>query len=162
MKSVFNFDFISMTTSGQPRRHSVFFFELSGLSVNDCYRAVDAHYSKHPISDEVTFIGFMDEERVLAACLKEQKLLTRIRLAATSIASGFPRILLVDYKGDFYELPRTPSNQLPLAQEACVHTLKHAGCSWIFKHHHGMLEASESHHYVKPSLKHTDRFIRTG
>ncbi len=161
MKSVFGFDFVSPSRAGQPRRHTVFFFGKHGLNVSDCYRAIDAHYSRHPISDDVTFLGFQGDEKVFRAALAEQRVVSRIRQAAVGKASARPRVLLVGHEG-ITELTGTNYEQSISADTGLCATIQHEGANWIFRNHHGMLEASESHHYVKPSLRHTDRFIRSG
>ncbi len=161
MKAAFSFDFIATPSKAHPRRHSVFFFGKNGLSPADCYLAIDAHYSRHPISDDVTFISLAGSEDILRKALADSRISTRIR--QTNGGGGRRRrILVVRFDGTISELIGQSYGHEVLADNEFCETIKHNSADFIFREHHGMLEASESHHYVKPSLKHTNRFMRSG
>jgi hypothetical protein len=73
-----------------------------------------------------------------------------------------PRLLEIDYKGHTEERHGSDYSQRTPAKAGELRDIKQCGAFEIFTQHQGMLEASDTHHYVKPSLKHTDRFIRSG
>ena len=66
-------------------------------------------------------------------------------------------ILSFDIKGDL----RTEYGN-KLIPKKCGSIIRHTGLQYIFSTRGGLVETEGSHHYVFPSGKHCDKFLRTG
>lgn len=84
------------------------------------------------------------------------------RLAGLSSA---PPIIPVLLRADSFRMQEFEVAWAAPIEDATRHEqlrrLRHAGMQAIFRACGGMLHGSDSHHYAKPSGKHSDRFIRT-
>lgn len=48
------------------------------------------------------------------------------------------------------------------SSDELVRAIQRLGMTYIFRHRNAMLEATSAHHYVKPSERHCNKFLRTG
>ncbi|WP_184208446.1 hypothetical protein [Prosthecobacter dejongeii] len=122
----------------------------------DVYRAIDGHYSWSPISDRVIFLIPLYQLNSIAPLLKKGRSKDRILINRSKNLDISPSLLVYDHCGCIRD-----ENGKKI-ESKLIKEIRRRGCYQIFIKHQGMLEASDSHHYVKPSLKHTDRFMRTG
>ncbi len=162
MKLAFSFDLPETGKSKKSILKTVFFHGTAQVDEEIVYGSVEAHYATHPASDEVLFIAPTSNQKAMVDVLNGGRVPTRIRLHTSNHNRPKPRLLIVDYKGVFVELTGNQYETQSKVDEHELQRIKQEGAFDIFRHNQGMLEASASHHYVKPSLKHTNRFIRAG
>ncbi|MCX6936455.1 MAG: hypothetical protein NTU80_00940 [Verrucomicrobia bacterium] len=153
-----SFLYFEKHSTTHPRREVVFFSSQNSITTEEAYQSIDAYFTAAPIPDAVFFLGFEYNLASLIAAITNNRVANRIRTTASTppnLAYFSKSGALLGRQGVNYETNQT----LP---EELINTLRSAGAMHIFKKHKGMLESSDSHHYIKPSLKHTDKFIRTG
>jgi hypothetical protein len=153
-----SFLFFEKNALGHPRREAVFFSSQSNVTAEETYQAIDAYFTQSPIPDSVIFLGFEYNLESLIAAITNNNIKNRIRTTSPKLPSlvYFNKSGVISGRaGENYANDYDPPEEL-------VNTLRQSGALHIFKKHKGMLESSDSHHYIKPSLKHTDKFIRTG
>lgn len=160
MKTCFSFDVMtSVSAARSMQRTTIFFFGTYRVSEEDVFRAIDGHYSWNPTSDRVIFLMPVNQFDLVSGLLNEGRCKDRILINRKSGSVSRPLLCSYDHSGAIQIVDDTKRRPL---EKKLLNIIKRHGGQHIFCKHHGMLEASSSHHYVKPSLKHTDRFMRAG
>jgi hypothetical protein len=162
MKITFSFDMIDKAKGKASLRKTVFFIGAAQADEEVIYRAVDAHYTTHPASDEVVFLVLASNAEPVIAALKGTRVSSRILQHSHHQQQQKPRLLVIDHSGTIKERSGETYQESIAAKANELERIRQCGAFEIFTRNQGMLEASDTHHYVKPSLKHTDRFIRSG
>jgi hypothetical protein len=162
VNTCFSFDISRIDSKRKSnQRTAIFFFGSYNVSEEDVYRAVDAHYSWSPISDDVFFLVSTVQCASIKRMLVEGRVKNRILVNKKTGSNNSPTLLVYDHHG-IISKHSCEDSSIEAVKKDVINKIRQYGCQHIFRSNSGMLEASDSHHYVKPSLKHTNRFMRTG
>ena len=91
-----------------------------------------------------------------------KRLFSEEDLAQTMIRRLSPTVAatLVAYGQEGQEIKRTPLKAHTSPSKTCLHDLTRAGATHIFNKNNGFVQSTASYHFVNPSGRHTERFIR--
>jgi len=158
MYELFIYDFLYNAEATKASRVTVVFSPHEDMDADRLIDGLRGHFDRSIVPDQVVIVGTehgLDFHRKL---LTDPKMLER--LPAVTRYLGPPALGALQFTpaGKYTAIG---DNAEKLAKQPFVDALRQAGLMSIFQTRNGILESQGLHHYVKPSGKHSDRFIRT-
>ncbi|MGH1550342.1 hypothetical protein ACRAWB_14685 [Leifsonia poae] len=137
------------------RNITVLFVSSSRLSAQEAGQLLAEHFAGVSYPDEIWILGIADNRTTVADLARHQDLKDRVpgftRFRDTPVLLPF----VVNMDGG---IESVDGQALAPPVVAAVFSY---GLVSIFRAHNGMLDAHAGYHYVKPSKRHSDHFLRT-
>lgn len=155
MNSFYSFDFIHME-NGRPRRFAVVSCPLEQVRIPVLIDEITHFMDRTIPPDQLVLLGGQSVREQLHIAAEDRSFLAKLPAATRFSNPPVVRCFTYDIEGSVSEASmETPDTGL-------IESLKKTGLANIFKTRGGMLEPSPTHHYIKPSQAHSNRFMRTG
>ncbi|HXU35490.1 MAG TPA: hypothetical protein VN937_03940, partial [Blastocatellia bacterium] len=160
MNSFFTFDFLldDAISPGRPPRFAVVFCSKEELEVERLIEKLALFLEDSFPPDHLIVLGSYPLLKPLADLGVDARLIERLPEVTRLSTPPSVTTLYFDIDGKIYDA-RT---RVQLNDAALVEGIRRGGFYSLFSRRQPILESSPSHHYVKQSGKHTDKFIRTG
>lgn len=142
----------------KPVTATVIFCSCSDINENDIQAEIREFYDRYYQTDKVFIIGSDPQESRLTEVFitNQDKTFKGIPKRNETFLSDSLYLLTFNKDGNL-----TPRNGKEIPS-AFLESFKNEGLQQIFINRGGLIVSEESHHYVFPSGKHFDRFLRTG
>lgn len=156
--SYFIYDVPLEVKNGQSIAATIVYCSSTQVSPREIGTALANHFESATYPEQIWLLGTEDLKATLQDAAASAEIIDRIP-AITRYYNG-PNVLVatINRTGTIQLWEDSPGELSPqISQKLFTNGLTH-----IFQTHEGVLNASAGYHYVKPSSKHSDRFLRTG
>ncbi len=161
MNSIYIYDFDWISSDLKRQRNAVVFCGEADPGLEEAREEIDTYFDAAMPSDEVFLL--------LCDATSEDKL--RSFATREGVPDAIPgsdngtttHLLTFDERGTLWRVSLHEDDlRKEKLKDETANRLRHQGLLQLFRRRHGILEASTTHHYAKPSRKHCNQFIRTG
>lgn len=137
---------------------TVIFCSCEDIDEGDLHNEVKAYYEEHYQTDRIFVIGSSKNEERLRQVFIDRQDLTFKGIPKRQATAFSDSINLFSFDKDGKLNHFHGQSDLTVFQK----TYLNEGLTQIFKSRGGLIVSEDTHHYVFPSGKHCDRFLRTG
>ncbi len=158
MKQHFIFQYTD-TTSLADKVVTVIFISQLNFDQNRLSQEINEFYREHSFADKIVVLipSFISEECKEMFLSNRTKTFERVPGKSNDYFDECLTILQYDSIGNFNLI----FGKELADKKMFVQLMLRAGSTIIFKNHGGLVESTPDHHFVFPSKKHCDKFIRT-
>ncbi len=160
MSSSFSFNYTITPTNKIPGIRAVFFLPGLEVRVDDLLICLDSYYENNPIPDEIWLLGLSYNLQSLLTASTDSQFSSRLREPVRTTIDD--RVSIVIFNSTGKVTKNTIGSSPQRLKKPEVQKLLREGAFNIFQSRKGMLPKSDFHHYVKPSTKGVNQFIRAG
>jgi hypothetical protein len=159
MSGFFSFDFFHQKTAGTSKeRCAVMYCSREDLHIGSFLPHLRAYLERNPPPDVINILAPESNRPFLTQLLTEAKFLDRLPSTLREKATSVVKRISIGKNGEFLEIS---SNQDAPVDKGLRTQIYRAGLKTMFSKRGGLFPASPAFHYVKPSGKHCDRFVRS-
>ncbi len=163
MNDTFIFQYTDFKNFKRNKSFTVLFLHQQKTGkVESLINEIDHYFQVNPLSDEIIVIlpEYCDENfRGLFLESEVYDTFKRVPGFSKDYFSNFFRLYQFDDKGNLNSVKNEISMDI---EKEFLQNLKRNGSLKIFESNGGLVESTPDHHFVFPSKKHSEKFIRTG